>query len=88
MIYFVVDEYDHTKEEFHNHEDLYMNTEKDQNNVNETADNNPRLSKYRKHKNAMKMSELHEEKKEEQEVPEVTQYRHNLLPEGIFCSCS
>ena len=83
MIYFVVDEYDHTKDESDNHEDLNMNTEKDQNNVNEAAENNARLSKYRKHKNSMEMSELHEEKKEEQEVPQVTQSRHNLLSEGI-----
>ena len=44
MIYFVVDaEYDHTKEESDNHEDLNMNTEKEQNNVNEAAENNARL---------------------------------------------
>ena len=85
MVYFVVDEYDHTKEDSHNHEGLYMNTEKDQNNANEATDTYALLTKYRKHKNSIKMSELHEEKKEKQEV---IQYRHNLLPEGIICSCS
>ena len=83
MIYFVVDEYDETGEHAQNEDDLNMNTEKGQNN-DAAADGNAAVEKYRQYKNSMEMSELNEEKKEEQEVPKVAQSRHNLLSDGII----
>ena len=84
MIYFVVDEYEDTKENFQNQEDLNMNTA-EQKNAPVVAESNAAIvTNYRQFNNSMEMSELKEEKTKEQEVPKTAhQPRHNLLSEGI-----
>ena len=84
MIYFVVDEYEDTKENFQNQEDLNMNTD-EQKDVLEAADNNAVITNYRQFNNSMEMSELKDGNTKEQQVPKVIQQpRLNLLSEGIL----
>ena len=84
MIYFVVDEYEDTKENFQNQEDLNMNTD-EQKDALEAADNNAVITNYRQFNNSMEMSELKDGNTKEQQVPKVIQQpRLNLLSEGIL----
>lgn len=86
MIYFVVDEYEETKESFQSQEeDLNMNLEKDRNNSS-TTENNVVVNSYRQFNTSMEMLELNNGKgkmEENEKIPKDTQARRNLLSEGI-----